>query len=147
MQSFSSSSTQALSTIFQVVGAFAKGQAASNASKYNAAQATRKAGLAVEQAASDADAKRRDTVRRLGLMRANYGASGVTVEGSPLDVMAESAANAEMDALNIKYKGDLAASGYAAEAKLDKMRARQDYMGGLFGAGSALLTGISKQVE
>lgn len=46
---------------------------------------------------------RKNSRRQLGEMRTDYGASGVTLEGSPLDWMVDSAMAAERDALNIKF--------------------------------------------
>lgn len=55
--------------------------------------------------------------KRIGLMRANYGASGVAIEGSALDVLEESAANAELDRLTILHGGTLDANRYKAAGK------------------------------
>lgn len=46
---------------------------------------------------------RQNSRKQLGDMRTDYGASGVTLEGSPLDWMVDSAMAAERDALNIRY--------------------------------------------
>jgi hypothetical protein len=55
--------------------------------------------------------------KRIGLMRANYGASGVAIEGSALDVLEESAANAELDRLTILHGGTLDANRYRAAGR------------------------------
>lgn len=137
----------AVGTAFSAIGAIQQGQAANSAAKYNAAVAGQRATAAKQQAAADMDKKRRDTVRRLGSIRAAYGASGVTLEGSPLDVLAESAANAELDVLTIKYKGDLEATGYGNEATLETARGQQARTAGYMGAGAALLTGVDKYLD
>jgi hypothetical protein len=80
---------------------------------------------AADQAADQAKQAARENARRqsiearkrIGLMRANYGASGVTIEGSPLDVLEESAANAELDKLTILHGGSVEAGRYRAAGR------------------------------
>lgn len=47
--------------------------------------------------------------KRIGDIRAGYGASGLQIAGSPLAVLQESVANAELDALTVRYEGELRA--------------------------------------
>jgi len=72
--------------------------------------------------------------KRIGLMRANYGASGVSIEGSPLDVLEESAANAELDRLTILHGGSVEAGRYRAAGKAA-------FAQGISGAANDLLGG------
>jgi hypothetical protein len=126
------------------VQAIQAGRAAKKQSEFNAAVADRNAGLARDQAAADADAQRRHSQRVLGGIRAGYGASGITMEGSPLDVLEFSAANAELDRQNILYKGELRAMGYDDTAMLDRMRGDAAQSAGYEKAGSAILMGAGK---
>ena len=52
----------------------------------------------------------------------SYAASGVSMEGSALDVLEFSAANAELDALTIRYESEMEARSYRKEADLERMR-------------------------
>lgn len=124
----------------------AKKQAAneSAAAEYNAGIADRNAGIARDQAAQDAEAQRRTNTQKLGSIRAGYGASGVTMEGSPLDVLQMSAYNAELDVQNIKYKGELRALGYEDTAGLDRMRASAAIEEGDDKAQGILIGGLAK---
>ena len=79
-----------------------------------------------------------------GKLLAGYGASGVTLEGTPLDVLEESAANAELDALTIRHQGELAARGYENTATLDTFAASGARTGGYISAVDELLTGGAK---
>lgn len=130
-----------ISTAFSVIGAISGARAESNAAKFNAAQAERNAQVARSNAAADAQAQSRDARRRIGAARAAYGAAGVSLEGSPLDVLEQSAAEAEMDKMNILYKGELQAMGYEDTAALNRSRAKDAQTAGIFGAGKAVLTG------
>lgn len=114
---------QALSGIGSLVSGF--GQAASY---------EQNAKLARQQAQYNANQKRRETSALLSRQRAAYGASGVQVNtGSPVDFIAETAEQGEMDALMMLYGGE-------AEASMMQSRARQSRLGGILGAGTSLLS-------
>ena len=123
------------------VAAVSQAQSARSAAKHNAAIAERNALLSRRQAAMNEAAQRKDAYRAMGRIRAGYSAAGVTLEGTPLDVLEDSAAEAELDALNIRYKGELSAIGYQGEAGLQRMRAKSALSTGVFNAGTALLAG------
>lgn len=131
-------------TVMAVMGALQQGKAASNAAKHNAAVNDRNALIARQQAEEDVNRQRRDTRRRMGSIRARYGASGVTLEGSPLDVIEDSAAEAELDALTIQHQGELKAQGFDINASMDRTRAKVERQAGFMKAGTALLSGASK---
>lgn len=66
--------------------------------------------IAAEQQAGAEEARvRRDSQRRLGALRARFGASGFTFAGSPLEVLADQAMEAEEDALLVRHGGRTAA--------------------------------------
>jgi hypothetical protein len=132
------------STAMSVMGSIQQGKAAKAAANYNVAIANRNAGIARQQAAADAESQQRDARHKLGAMRAAYGASGITAEGSPIDVLESSAAMAELDKQNILYKGELRAMGYADEAALEKTRGNNAMNSAYMKAGSSLLTGFTK---
>lgn len=133
-----------IGTIFSAVGAISQGVQASNAADYNAAVARNNALAARQQASANAEAQGRESRRRLGAMRAAYGASGVTMEGSPLDVIEQSAMEAELDRQNILYSGELKASGYEGTSELEEAKGSSAMTGSLFSAGSSLLTGYGQ---
>lgn len=128
-----------LGGIMSAQAAQRQGKAAADAARFNAASAQRNADAARSQAAQDAAAKEREGIKHIGAMRAAYGAAGVTSEGSPLDVLAETAGNLELDRQTILYKGNLRALGYEDEATLDLMAAGNYEKAGDEKATSALL--------
>lgn len=125
----------------QAVGAIQQGQAAKAAANYNAQVADNNAAMARAQAAENARRQRIMGAKALGSIRAGYGASGVTLEGSPLDVLEESAMNAELDALSIEHAGLVKSLGFQNEAALDRFGGRNAARAGYMGAASALLGG------
>lgn len=139
------STFQAIGAVVSVVGALSQANAASNAAKYNAQLAEQNAVTARQQAAASAEASDREARQRIGAMEANYGASGISLsEGSPIDILRQSATAAEMDRQNILYGGEVRASGYGNTATLDRYNASASQTSGYLRAGGELLGGIGR---
>lgn len=132
------------SSVMSAAGSIQQGNSAKAAAEYNARVAENNAITARQQAAAQEEQHRRLARRQLGQMRAAYGASGVTMEGSPLDILAQSAKDAELDALNIRYGGELKAQGLESEAVLERYRGKSAQRAGYMGAATGLLSGASK---
>lgn len=157
-------------------GALSQGAQASSAAMTNAAMAEREAAVAQQTAefnatvaeqragermqVADADATRQRTVNRLrmGEGRANAAASGLQIDGSPLEVLAFNAGQQAQDVESILLQGrmdsrDLLAdadlsrwggrnariSG-ASQANIMRMQGRQAETAGQIRAGTSLLT-------
>lgn len=134
----------AVGTAMSAMAAMKQAQAQAGAMKFNATIAEQNATSARDQATAAEMQQRTEAEKRLGAMRASYGASGVTMEGSPLDVLSESASMAELDAQNIRYQGDLKARGYQNTAELDRANASNAKSQGYMKAGSELLMGATR---
>ena len=131
----------AAGTVTQAIGGIAAGNAKADAEKYNAAQAEANAKIVQEQTAQEEQKVRIMGRRALGSIRAAYGASGVTMEGSPLDVLAMSAANAEQDALNVRKAGEQKANMLYEDARMGRKSAEFAQTSGYMAAAGALLQG------
>lgn len=141
----------------QAFGQYQAGQAAKdegNTTKkwynYNASIAEQNAQEAKNAAKTEETQFRKQGDRLLSTQRSLYAKSGVAMTGSPLDVQAETAAEIESDALNIRRNGSLAAQGFKQEAALQrgygdmaKTRGKNAYSAGLWQAGGSLLSGAS----
>ncbi len=101
-------------------GAIQQANAQKAASNYNAQLKERDAGLASQQATQQAYQVRLASARAQGALVADYGASGVTSEGSPMDVLASSASQAKLDEETVLYNGKLKSMGYLSDAALLK---------------------------
>lgn len=124
---------QTLATVGTGLGALGNiraGQAEAGAARYNAEMANR-------EAANKANLIRQEGDRRQGQMRAAISKSGVRMEGTPLMVLAESAANNEIDAMNAIQTGQMTSNLYRAQGT----NARR---AGNIRAGTSLLTGLSR---
>lgn len=116
-----------------VMGAAGQQQAAAaqaQAADYNA-KTTQMQGKA------EAERLQRESAREQGRLRAAIGKSGVTTAGTPLMVMAESEANAELDILNTRWSTD-------RQVDLYKMQSKSAKTAGNIGAGSSLLSGAGR---
>jgi len=126
------------------VGTLYQGVSAQRSGQYNAAVAREEA--KTEKVLTDIEIqKHRRAVSKLkGSQIARYGASGVTLEGSPLLVMADTAAEAELDEALIKYGGAATSRALESEAYLAKQHGRESLYGSGLKAGATLLTGYGK---
>jgi hypothetical protein len=143
----------------QVAGQVFAGQAASQAGKYNAQvattnaqveqQAAEHAALTAEgeaaqatQAAGYEEAQRRERARfLLADQRQRMLASGVDLEGSPLEVLSFNAGQYELDALAARYDGQVRSQALQSEADARRYAGRAAGVRGVQGAGMALLQG------
>jgi hypothetical protein len=134
-------------TLVTALSAIQQGRAAKKAGDRNAAVAARNAEIARANGAANAEAERKDVARRIGAQVAGYGASGVAFEGTPLDVLGETAENGEKDVQNILYQAELRAIGFNDESSFQQFKGNQAQTAGFFGAGGALLKGVGDYGE
>lgn len=106
--------TSTVGALSSAGAASAQAEAAANAAQYKQSVARRnqqiaeqKRQLALQQARIDAEDKRRENRRKLSEIRASYGASGIDLAGSPLDVLEDSALELELDARRIQHAGQV----------------------------------------
>lgn len=137
---------QAVGSMVGGIGAAKAGMASSEADYQNAATNQYNAGLAIAQ--SNEEARRQGVMayKQIGQMKANYGASGITTEGSAMDVIQNSAANAQLDADTIRAGGAQKAWAYNRGASMDLLKGGAAQEAGGIGFASGLL-GAAKGFE
>lgn len=125
-------------------------KSAQQAADYNAEIEAQNARVARQQAGAREEAQRRQARQVLGEQRAALSQAGIGLAGSAADVYGQSAANAELDALNIRYEGELGARGLLAqsaltsyEGKVAGMNAKSAKKAGYVNAASSLLAGAT----
>lgn len=129
-------------------GAYSQGQAGKAAAGYNTRLRERDAITALSQANQDAIQFSQRAQQAHGTLLAGYGASGVsTNEGSPMDALRMSAANAKYDEGAILYKGRLKATGYYDDAQLNRMAGRTAEEQGYMNSASSLLVGAGRSMS
>lgn len=115
--------------------------------EYNASVMEEEALAVEEKTGFDVDRHREDVKRILSAQRAQYGAKGVDLTGSPLLVQLDTARQGELDALAIRYGGDVEAAQRRSKANLIKMgsiKRGTPYVGSsVYGVGQTLLSGVN----
>jgi len=129
--------------VISAMGAIQAANAQAASAQYNAkvAESNRRAALRQTQVA--VEDKQAENRRQLGSIRAAYGASGLMLDGSPLDVLEDTAQEQAFDVAKIRYKGKMQAEGYSEQAALYRLEAKSAKRAGWIGAGSALIGGLS----
>lgn len=135
-------------------GSYSQGQQQAQNYKAQAAVAARNAMLqrqqartARQQAGAEEEAQRRQAAQFLGTQRAAIGQSGIGYGGSAGQLIEDSAIQAELDALNIRYGGEQQAQGLLEQARSSELEsgllranAKQARAAGAMGAGTSLLS-------
>lgn len=132
---------QAAGTALSVFGQLQAGKSAKVAAEYNEKINRQNADIARQEAADQARIVDRQNYLLQGSIRANQGASGGRQAGSVLDVIADAAAQGELEKQMILYRGNLKARGYENTAELDKYGGETARTGSYMRAGAELLSG------
>lgn len=135
----------AVSTVMNITGKGAEGQANANAANYNAAIAEQNAVLARQTAAENERRQRAISEQDIAGISAQQGASGLT-GGSQLSVLAFNAMEAELEALTIRHGGELEANAYEQEAKLLRNTAENAEKAAGLGGLASLLGGSTETI-
>lgn len=146
-------------TAASLYGQYSQAQGAQATASYNAAIARQQGAVAAAQgefnaqtseaeaaqarttAAYEADRSRTKAGYALAADRAAIGASGLGFEGSPLEVLAFNAGQAELDAQAIRYGGEVRASSLEGQAASQRYQGALGIIQGEQRAGVSLLTG------
>ena len=110
------------------------------ASRRDASYARQQGDRARAEAAADAVEQRRQNRRELARGRAQLGAAGITVEGSPVEVLADLAGEGELQARKIENQGEAAANAQAYRALEAESRAGDALLGGIGRAAGSVAT-------
>ena len=117
-------------TVMSAMGAAQQADAQAQSAAYNAQ-------MARNEAQAEEARRRREAARQMGEMRTGIAKSGVAMEGTPLMVLAQSAEEAEIDALTARWQGKTSSDLYTAQAKSAKAAIP-------YAVGSSLLSGAAQ---
>jgi hypothetical protein len=106
--------------------------------------ASQQAANAIRTSALEEQRFRRSARRRAGLARAQFGALGITSEGSPLEVLADQAAEQEEDAMLIRFGGQVRKAESKARSGVFASEKSASLLAGGIGASTALLRGAER---
>jgi hypothetical protein len=130
-------------TAISALGSIQQGKSAQSAANANADNLEQNAAIERSQANQREEAKRREARMILGNQRAGFAQAGGGMGGSAADVMRQSSINAELDALTLRYEGDLRARGMQAEAQQERFAGKVAKRAGYFNAASSILSGAA----
>jgi len=122
-------------------GSLISGVQAKHAADQNAALMEQQGRIAQAQAFRDEETQRRQARQMLGTQAAAIAESGGGMGGTSAKLIEQSAANAELDALNIRYAGILKGKGLMAAGANQKELGGNALTQSYFLAGSNLLRG------
>ena len=128
------------------VGAYSSYQQGKQQEKiydYNAALAERQAEEERQAAKYAADIQREQGEALKARQRLLFNVSGVTLEGTPEDLLADTAKQLERDAKAIEYGGQSKGTALDLQANLMRMQGTSARRAGWWNAGTSLLSGAS----
>lgn len=131
-----------LQTANTVIGTVAAGRQQAASADIYAQLAERDAELARRRALREEQGVRQRAERLRGTIRARAGRAGVTIEGSPVELLTQTAVDEEADAAAIRETGEAAAHRSLVEAAERRFRGDATEALAYSRAGSALLGGI-----
>jgi hypothetical protein len=141
----------AMSAIAQGNATSAQYKAQAQADMYNAAINRQRAETTNAVTVQRETQQRRESRIKAGERLTAMAQSGTGLGGSNADVFRQSEVLAELDALNIRYEGELESKGLLNQANLNEWQSRTNLasakrarMGGYVGAAASLLSGASK---
>ena len=123
------------------IGAYKQGQAQGEQLDFNAQQMRLDAGISVSNAESQAKSLRQYGRRLKGTQRTRFAKSNIRINGTALEVMAESAENIELDAIGIRQQGIFKGKQLNMQADFQEELADQARLAGTIGAISSIVGG------
>jgi hypothetical protein len=110
--------------------------------RYNATIAEQNAVAAQRQADVDAARQQRLLDKQMAKRRTSFLAGGVSLEGSPLDLLEDLAIEGKIDVLGIRQRGLAEARQFSIVASKSRAEAKTATTLGVLGAGQQVLSGI-----
>ncbi len=138
----------AVGTAVSAAGAISSGMAQANAANYDAAVDRNNAIQAQQAADEQAVVSQQQTTSKLAQQKVDYAASGVDVgQGTPLDVFSDTATKGKLDALTLRYGGQVQGLRDTSAATLAQYQGSAAETAGFLNAGGTLLTGGAKVAQ
>jgi hypothetical protein len=132
-----------LGTALSVGGALAQGQQQKQMADYQARVYEQQALAEAQSTALDLNRERRKQDLLEAQARAQAGASGVGIAGSPTEVLAANARQGQVDLNTTRYSSQLRQNSLNDQAALSRFQGRQAMTDSIFKAGGSLIDGLS----
>tara|TARA_B100000029_G_scaffold301139_1_gene294017 strand:+ start:51 stop:518 length:468 start_codon:yes stop_codon:yes gene_type:complete len=131
----------AAGTVVSAYSAYQQGKMQRDLNEYNAKIAENNKILADRQYAIDYRENEKRYRRLLAKQRVGYAKAGVTMEGSVIDVIEDSAIANSWEIKKMEYNRDVRKAGYTASAAKSRFVGQSAYWAGKMNAAGTLLTG------
>ena len=129
------------------LGAIQQGNANAAAADYNKEVAKRNKEAVADQLYVDIADKRLENRRQMASLRAAYGSSGLQLDGSPMEVLEDTATENAYDIAKMRYGARMKIKGYSEQATLFGMEKKAAKTAGYIGAASAMIGGVSSGIQ
>jgi len=129
--------------IMSAMGSYMQGQSQGAQLDFNARQTRIDGQIALQNAAEGAKALRIAGRKLTGTQRVRYAKSGLRIEGTPLEIMADSIENIQLDSIKQRQQGIFAQKQANIQASFMEKQADQARKAGTIGAISGLLGGAA----
>ncbi|MBA1143186.1 glycoside hydrolase family protein [Mesorhizobium neociceri] len=130
-------------TALSVGGALVEGQQSKQMADYQAKAYEQQAQADAQSAAFEQGQERRKQDLLQAQARAQAGASGVGIAGSPTEVLAANARQGQLDLKTIQYGSQLRQNNLNTQAAISRFSGKQAVTASIFKAGSSLVSGLS----
>ncbi|CAN7453525.1 hypothetical protein [Mesorhizobium sp. LjRoot246] len=131
-------------TALSAGGALVEGQQSKQMADYQAKAYGQQARAEAQSAAFEQSQERHKQDLLQSQARAQAGASGVGITGSPTEVLAANARQGQLDLDAIQYGSKLRQNNLNTQAALSRFSGKQAVTASIFNAGNALVGGLSK---
>lgn len=134
----------AIGGVLGAVGSIASAQAQAAGFEAQARQAERQAELERDKGAVEIARTRDASARLTGRQVTAIATSGVSLSGSPQDVIRDSITEANLDIGAIRFGRDVNVQNFETQADIARLNARQTRVGGFIGALTPLVNSFSQ---
>ena len=135
---------EAGSTILSGIGEYKQYRNAAREDKYRADVADVNAANTERQTTAAVGQQQQRAGELLGEQRAAIAQSGFGSTGTMVDIARQSGAGAELDAMNIRYEGNIKKQNFETEAEMARWSAKRNRSAANFALGSSLLMAPAK---
>jgi len=132
-----------LGTAISVGGALMQGAQQQQLANYQAKAYEQQAQADAQSAAFEQSQERHKQDLLEAQARAQAGASGVGIAGSPTEVLAANARQGQTDLNAIRYSSELRQNNLNTQASISRFQGKQAMTASIFKAGSGLIDGLS----
>ena len=129
---------------FTAIGQLQASRAQARALQGEAALRDKEAREAEQRGLKRIQALRREALRTRGAREAAFGASGVTLRGSPEDVLVDAAMEEEIAVQNVKFETGARAGSARTEGRIRRAEAKGVRRAGMFRAVGTVLGGAAQ---